>query len=412
MRMAGVLGKFRNNFDLTRAKVRAGALLGILGFPAYYLIWHDIYPQTYENAALRALCVGVLVIWLVADRFCSDLSAFFQTLTYAALVICLPFFFGFMFLANDGSAVWLGSLICGMLYLAVAVEIANFFCMFLMGSAVAVLVFFGVGDTVPDYYALAESLPVVLFALGGGLVLKFAEEWTIQANQRKAVALAGSIAHELRTPLLGIRLELENFSGLSDAKNSDEIAETLAHCNLSSRRLSRHVQKASHIVDCLLLNVREENFDRSGFSHHSMRRVLVDVMSRYPMSESERGLIKVRADEDFTFWGDDLLMAHVLMNLLKNAFSAVAAAEKGDVEIYLTQEQGRNAMCVRDTGKGLRADARSKIFERFYSETSGGAGLGLAFCRRVVDSFGGAVECYSEAGKFTEFRVLLPAGEG
>ncbi len=407
----GVFQKFTASFELTRSKMRAGAVVGLGGFPLYYFIWQDVFPQGYENALLRALCVGVLVCWLVVDRFAPDRSRAFQVLSYVTLTTCLPFFFCYMFLQNNASGIWLGSMICGMLYLAVAVEISNFFMMFLLGSLAAVATYMGLPHNEIDPYRLYETAPVILFAFGGGLILKFAEEWTIHHNQKRAVALAGSIAHELRTPLLGIRLELENFSKLCRDTALTGGTDNARHCDEISGRVNRHVLKASHMVECLLLNVRDEAFDSRGFTYHSMQTVLDDVFARYPLTEREREIIRVREHEDFTFWGDSLLMSHVVMNLLKNAFEAIASAEKGQVEIYFSRIEGKNAMCVRDTGRGIAADARTKIFERFYSNTQGGAGLGLAFCKRVIDSFGGALECKSEAGEYTEFRIWLPAGE-
>ena len=409
-----LFSKFVADFEYIRVKMRVGFFFSILGFPLYYYFWAHLFPQSYENIYLRLAGILFALLWIVSDYSRKDHERFHYCLSVVALTFAAPFFFTYMFLQNGASSVWLGSLICSVLYLAIVADAVSFLFMFLVGVPLAFLAYFYQPHQHIDAYDILETLPVVFFALSGALAMKWAEEWMIRSNKRKAVALAGSIAHELRTPLLGVRLELEHFDQLCrDLENAQGgIPENAGEYQEVSERLSRHIQKASHIVDCLLLNVREESFDRSGFSRHSMRQVLDDVLARYPLTAKERGLITVHPQEDFTFWGDDLLMAHVLMNLIKNAFSAVAAAEKGSVEIYFSQIKGKNAMCVRDTGRGIHAAARNKIFDRFYSETSGGAGLGLAFCKRVVDSFGGNVECYSEDGEYTEFRVLLPSGEG
>ena len=406
-----LFSKFVSEFEYIRMKMRVGLFFSILGFPLYYYFWAHLFPQSYENLYLRLAGVLFAILWIISDYTRKDHERFHYWLSMLALTFAAPFFFTYMFLQNGASGIWLGSLICAILYLAIVTDAFSFVFMFLIGVPLAYAAYRIAPHQPVDGYDVLEALPVIFFALSGALAMKWAEEWMIRSNRKKAVALAGSIAHELRTPLLGVRLELQHFDQLCRHLDNERGGEDNSFREVA-RRLDRHVQKASHIVDCLLLNVREENFDRSGFSHHSMRHVLDDVLARYPMTERERALVRVRADDDFTFWGDDLLMAHVLMNLLKNAFSAVAAAEKGDVEIYLARQDGRNVMCVRDTGRGIRETSKARIFDRFYTETSGGAGLGLAFCKRVVDSFGGAVECYSEAGKYTEFRVLLPAGEG
>ncbi|WP_417449708.1 sensor histidine kinase [Kordiimonas sp.] len=402
--------KFVTDFEYIRAKMRVGLFFSILGFPLYYYFWAYLFPQSYENIYLRIAGVVLAVLWIVSDYTRKGHERFHYCLSVVALTFAAPFFFTYMFLQNGASGIWLGSLICAVLYLAIVADAVSFLLMFLIGMPLAYLAYRYEPYQPVAVYDILEALPVVFFAASGALAMKWAEEWVIRANKRKAVALAGSIAHELRTPLLGIRLELEHFQQL-DLDVEPIVPSGESHYMEVSERLNRHVQKASHIIDCLLLNVREESFDNSGFNQHSMQQVLDDVLARYPLTETERTLIKVHREEDFIFWGDDLLMAHVLMNLLKNAFAAVAAAEKGTVEVYFSRVKEKNIMCVRDTGRGIASVNREKIFERFYTDTSGGAGLGLAFCKRVVESFGGDVECYSEAGKYTEFRVLLPAGE-
>jgi two-component system CAI-1 autoinducer sensor kinase/phosphatase CqsS len=342
-------------------------------------------------------------VWLLFDRKVRDNSVFFIFLTYLVLIVALPFFFFYMFLQNNASGIWLGSLVAGIFYLALIVDPMKLILTVLSGVGGATLLFISQGNHLASMYDFYETVPVILFAVMGGIVFKYIEKRTIRVNQDKAVALAGSIAHELRTPLMGMQLELEAVDDFSkhsvDVREYEETLELLKH----------HHLKASLIVDCLLLNARDEEIDAAKFTVHSMRPIVEDVIRHYPLTDNQRQLITLDIAEDFKFWGEDFLMAHVLMNLIKNALTAIAAVEKGGIHICLSPGAKYNTLLFKDTGAGISTKNLNKIFTRFYSETNGGAGLGLAFCERVIRSFNGHIDCNSEPGQFTEFQIRLPS---
>ncbi|MBL8479946.1 MAG: sensor histidine kinase, partial [Sterolibacteriaceae bacterium] len=90
-----------------------------------------------------------------------------------------------------------------------------------------------------------------------------------------------------------------------------------------------------------------------------------------------------------------------------------AKAGKGEVSIRLDASPSGNRLTVRDTGDGIPPDMLPHIFRRFYTSTGHddsvlGAGIGLAFCRDVMTSFGGTIECTSVHGDFTEFVLSFP----
>lgn len=65
-------------------------------------------------------------------------------------------------------------------------------------------------------------------------------------------------------------------------------------------------------------------------------------------------------------------------------------------------------MHFRDSGTGISADILPKIFDLFFSQTHHGSGIGLAFCKIVMESYGGKIECKSAEGEFTEFILSFP----
>jgi signal transduction histidine kinase len=101
---------------------------------------------------------------------------------------------------------------------------------------------------------------------------------------------------------------------------------------------------------------------------------------------------------------------HILFNLMKNALHFVQKAKKGHISIRAEQDSGHWRILVHDTGSGIPANVKPHIFERFYTttHTGQGAGIGLSFCRLVMESIGGSIHCDSEEGEFATFTLEFP----
>lgn len=385
--------------------MRLLVFLGLIGHPLYYYVWSEVLPQAYEEVPVRLAGVIALIIWWLWDRREKENHDWFVGYSYFTLMISTPFLFFYMFLQNDASGVWLGSLICGIFYLALIINVRMLLVTTVSGFAFAAFVYTAQGGEFTANIVALESIPVILFALVGGIIFKYAEEMAVRNNKDKAVALAGSVAHEIRTPLMGILLELDDVEHELQGRKIGNPEEL----NRSLNMLRKHLLKSQHVVDCMLQNVRDEEIDTSKFQICNMAAILSEVVEQYPLMPSQRALVSVNANDSYEFWGDNLLMAHVLINLLKNALAAIAAAGKGNVIFTLKSGAEYNQLTIRDTGIGIDNQQLGKIFSRFYSNTEGGAGLGLAYCSRAVKSMGGRCSCTSEPGKFTEFQIMLPA---
>jgi signal transduction histidine kinase len=113
-----------------------------------------------------------------------------------------------------------------------------------------------------------------------------------------------------------------------------------------------------------------------------------------------------------TLEADPDRLTQVLRNLVRNA---VAHTDPGDrVELSARALDGRLELTVSDTGSGIREDELDRIFERFHrldksrSRNSGGAGLGLAIARAIVEAHGGEIHAESAPGRGATFHIGLP----
>ncbi|MCK4438972.1 ATP-binding protein, partial [Candidatus Bathyarchaeota archaeon] len=98
-------------------------------------------------------------------------------------------------------------------------------------------------------------------------------------------------------------------------------------------------------------------------------------------------------------------MTRVVENLVRNAVEAMP--DGGTLEVDISQRQGNAVIEVRDEGEGIPPEAMDRLFEPFNSTKQGHAGLGLAFCKRTLESIGGSIEAEAdEAG--TTMVVTVP----
>ncbi|MGH7804110.1 MAG: two-component system sensor histidine kinase NtrB, partial [Candidatus Binatia bacterium] len=128
------------------------------------------------------------------------------------------------------------------------------------------------------------------------------------------------------------------------------------------------------------------------------------------MQAREHGVVirRVAAEPDPTALCDPELVYQVVLNLLVNALQILSAG--GQIEIAVARPAGGVVgFHVRDDGPGIPEAIREKIFQPFFSQRAGGAGLGLTFVQRVVQEHRGRVTVESTPGRGTTFRIELPA---
>ena len=225
-----------------------------------------------------------------------------------------------------------------------------------------------------------------------------------RAQYAEIAQLAGGLAHEIRNPLSTIRL------------NVDLIAEELAESDEPrDRRLAKKADRVRG--ECLKLEGvlgAFLQFARAGRveAEPADLSAMVRQFAAFFEAEAEEAGVEVRTHLAAGLppvAADEALLRQVFGNLTRNA---LAAMPEGGVLEVATRPDGAGVLLeVIDTGRGMTAEQRSRMFEAFYSSgTAGGSGLGLPTVRKVVEAHGGTVECDSEVDRGTRFRVRLPAG--
>lgn len=211
------------------------------------------------------------------------------------------------------------------------------------------------------------------------------------------------VSHELRTPLSAVlgftSLLLERDFPPDEQQRYLEIVDTQA------RRLAT---LAGDFLDVQLLEGGGFELELAPFDLVELAR----EQTRLFFSHSEPHALSLDApDEPVIVNGDRDRLAQVVGNLLSNAIKY--SPEGGEVRVHVGERAGRAVFSVTDSGLGIPAEDRERVFDKFFrgaakTTTVGGTGLGLAVAREIVTTHGGTIEVESTLGAGSTFTFELP----
>lgn len=220
-------------------------------------------------------------------------------------------------------------------------------------------------------------------------------------------------AHELKTPLTPLRLQVERTlraarGGRLDRLGPEQLAAQMSVVEQQIARLERLVGNLLDVARLTTgkLDLRREEVD--------LGALVAEVVARHrPELERAGSALTLHLAPGVKGSFDRLRLNQVITNLLTNA---VAYAEGKPITVALTAEPGAATLAVADEGPGIAPEDQARIFERFERAASerhgGGIGLGLWLVRQMVEAHGGSVAVESAPGRGSRFIVRLPLGQG
>ncbi|KTC72584.1 sensor protein LuxN [Legionella birminghamensis] len=396
-------------------------LIIFISFPLFYWVWTEWFPQPYESLGLR-LAASVLGLGLMlANYWPPRLKPFLPAYWFITLLYTLSFFFAYSFLMSNASVISAMSLLCSIFLLVLLVELPVLLMLVIIGWSLALIAHYFSSPIAYFGEEHAEMLVMIVFVIIAGSTVNYKTSLLQQQRLDGILAAAGMIAHELRTPLLGIRsgakaidqylpvlIQAYHIAKQHNLLESLVRESRITQISATQQRIIHEIDYANTIIDMLLVKAgREKSLENCVLEECSMAECLMEALQRYPFKSSEERN-KIHWEGSFLFKGSKLLMQHILFNLLKNALYAIATAQKGEIHIWTVNGERYNCLYFKDTGKGMTTEQLTRLFNHFYTTTYMGTGLGLSFCKLVMNRFGGDIMCEAKEGEFTQFMLFFP----
>lgn len=228
---------------------------------------------------------------------------------------------------------------------------------------------------------------------------------------RRQVKLQAVVVHELRNPLIPIRMAAEM---LKRVPSDDQMIAKLP--GLIERQVSLMVRLIDDLLDSSRVNTGKFRLDYASVALNQVISTAVEIAKA--AMDSRRQTFRVSVAEPLpVFYGDAARLTQIVGNLLDNA--SKYTPEGGDVALMVEYSDGSVAITVADNGIGIGEGMLSKVFDLFVQDNTGlvrhnsGLGIGLAVVRELVNAHGGSVIVESAGRNHgCKFVVTLPVREG
>jgi signal transduction histidine kinase len=268
----------------------------------------------------------------------------------------------------------------------------------------------------PRQQALHRILLILLLVGGVGLLLAIFGAWfltgraliPIQAAFNRQQEFVADAAHELRTPLMSLRAATDLL-----AQHTNE--PLAVHRDLFDDVRSELLRLERLTSDLLTLARSDLETLDLALGAVDLGVLAADVVRKtLPLAqEHDVQLTLDRLDVPLSIEADPDRLQQVFLILLDNALKHTPAG--GTVTVSVTKKGSEARLVIHDTGIGIPPEALPRLFDRFYrvnharTRRDGGAGLGLAIARRIIEAHGGQIAIMSTPGDGTSAIIRLPA---
>jgi len=381
-----------------------------LGHLTFGWIWGVWLPQPYENPVTRVVLALLAAIYVLPATTREPSSGQSGLLFGVATWIQLPWFFTWMYCMNGGDAAWLASLTAMILIYFHATDWRLASVGLMSGGIAGWLTAVATQDPGAAWSHPAANWLVLAFASGMGLMLGLSSANLRRTRLINTLSAIGVMAHELRTPLATVNLMGDVLRTL--ARNDPPEHKSRKIDDLATR-LQNLVRSMNRQIDTQISNAQLMRLPREP-RQIDATDLVNEVIKNYPYQSSrERDCVRLHVQSNFSFLGSRALFAQVLTNLLKNALHSLASASSapkpGGLRLDVGLHQGKGRIAVSDHGVGIGHEQKARIFEPFFSTQSGvGHGLGLTFCKNVVEAANGSISVRSEPAMGAVFMIDLP----
>jgi len=257
-----------------------------------------------------------------------------------------------------------------------------------------------------------------LMALVGWLLYERRERHKAERDSRRSLvmaahadravmitAMSGSIGHELSQPLGSIRLNADTADRLiaSNRATPEELRDIL-------RDIGREDERATRIVDRVRAMLKKQDIAKRPLDVFAVVRESVAFVAHDAAARRVQIDCRLPAEPCFVL-GDQVMLQQVVVNLVLNAFDAMAEADTpADRRVLIEAVRGPAIVeiSVRDSGPGVPVHLTGRLFEPFVTTKPNGLGLGLSIVSSIVAAHGGTIGSHNAADGGAVFCITLP----
>ncbi len=230
---------------------------------------------------------------------------------------------------------------------------------------------------------------------------RITQQKLVQSERLAAIGqMVTGLAHESRNALQRARscldlLELDQIGHSEQLDMTQRIRDALGD-------LQRIYEEVRHYAAPIVLQIQRVDCVQL------LQRAFDDLLLEFP--SSRQTLVVSPSTPSALLCADEFRLMQVFRNLLENAMAA--SADDGTIEVCFKNQtvckRGALEIALKDSGAGMDESTLNQIFEPFFTTKQTGTGLGMAICKRIIESHGGTIVATSEKGNGTTIVVTLP----
>ena len=217
-----------------------------------------------------------------------------------------------------------------------------------------------------------------------------------------------NMTHEFKTPIATISLAADTITNPKVISNESSIRHFIGMIKKENSRMNKKVETILQIAS---LDKKEIEFKFENVSLHLIIEHAIETIDIQVQQRNGKITLNLEAAEHFIY-GDSEHLTNLVNNLLDNAIKY--SPESPEISVATKNNERGILLSVADKGIGMSKAVQSKIFERFYRQSSGnvhdvkGFGLGLNYARAIIDAHRGTINVFSEPSKGSRFEIFLP----
>lgn len=216
-----------------------------------------------------------------------------------------------------------------------------------------------------------------------------------------------TLTHDLKNPLLGAGRLLDLLTEDESSISEEQKRELLWQIRDSNRHILMMIGNLTEVY-CLEHDANALYFELINLSE-TLHATLKEMR---PLVSNKNLLLSSNIHDHLPVKADRFSMQRVLQNLLSNSLKFTG--ENGTVKVTATMHEGKISVEVEDSGKGISLNDQEQLFQRFGRGKSArhstpGTGLGLYYCKKIIEAHNGKIAYIHKDGKGAHFRAELPA---